>query len=291
MSEFRYEPEFPIVDIDYTDKRFMSRLDMEKMEKNIDVLSEDIARRGQIDPVGIARLVKEEAYIIIYGFTRTAAIRKLGWEHIKANVYDKLPEQEARALNAANNSMREDLNPWERALQIKRLRLAGIPVNSDEPNRDTVCKLLKMSRGSVFNWLKVVEYPCPALHKAIASGDVALRHALEFADYDPPITISVLKHCIDEEWTSSELRLRLQSPTLDSQDELVTQHTQDSSTLDGQDEAIENEDIPATRAIEKLRRAGTYLMRVNEADIESLDTDAAVKLHDGLKAVLSVIVS
>lgn len=294
MSDFRYEPSFSLHQIDHTDKRFISRLDMERMSSNVEALKVDIAHRGQMDPVGIARLVGGDNFILIYGFTRLAAIIELGWDTIKANVYDGLAEKTAHALNAANNSMRENLNPWERALQIKRLRKAGIPIDRDDAREDSICRLLKMSRRSVFNWLRVVEYNCADLHKSISTGDISLKHALEFADYDPGITVSLLKRCIEDEWTSSELRLRLRSATLHSEGDIASKDDRDSATLHCEDQATDREDTTSENGgssndIDNLRKAGAYLMRVTSEDISSMGKETQAKLATGLRMVLEAI--
>lgn len=300
MSKFRHDPEFPIGQIDHNDTRFRSRLDMERIADNVAILRDDIAARGQIDPVGIARLMGEDAYILIYGFTRAAAIRQLGWTAIKANVYDSLPEQEARILNAANNSMREDLNPWERALQIKNLYNAGIPIDSQDVAQDTIIKLMKMSRRSVFDWLRVVKYDCPELHKAVASDKVTLRHALEFVDYEPEVTRPLIDVCIGQEWTSSELKLRLQSAAMHAGDAFSGKSMDEGATLHSEDESSDKDNSNSitmhcengngcSRTIESLRRASTWLMRVSEDDIASMDIDRKQLLHDGLKMVIQAI--
>ena len=301
MSEFRYEPEFSLARIDASDKRFMSRLDMQKMSANVETLKADISRRGQIDPVGVAKLINEGRYTIIYGFTRTEAIRQLGRQHIKANIYEDLSEQEARILNASNNSMREDLNPWERARQIRELRHAGVPIHSNEPGKDTICTLMKMSRRSVFNWLKVTEYVCRELHDALATGKVSLTHAMEFVEHDPEVTRSILQQCIDHEWTASELRLRLGSARLhDEETYTTTQQEPEGATLHSEDPyacqpgsegaTLHPEDRnQGAKAIENLRRAGTYLIGVKEEDIARMDDDRAMKLRDGLRIVLEAV--
>jgi len=280
MSDFVYKEDFLVSEVDQYDTRFMSRIDQERMSANIDRLMDNIRLRGQIDPVGIGKLTGDTRYVLVYGFTRFAAIAKLGWRTIKANVYDDLSESEARMLNAENNTMRLDLNAWERAIQIKTLKDQGTAIDSDDPEKHTICKIMNMSRANVYNWLKVVSYDSDKLHSAIASDKVKLTYALVFARYPAEVTDAVIDECIADDWSVSTLELKLlakvQCPILDTRDAMASDGKSVSPILD--DSSIAN-----------IQRAGTILMRFTKEQLAALSDSDRIKLHDGLKSILEVI--
>jgi hypothetical protein len=45
-----------------------------------------------------------------------------------------------------------------------------------------------MSKLNVLNWLKMIEYVCPALHQALADEQLGLQHALLFIQYPIGVT-------------------------------------------------------------------------------------------------------
>ena len=130
MTTFRVDDAFPLAQINLDDRRFMSRLDREAWETHVQQLMQDIAQQGLLAPVGVARLAGESRYVVVYGFTRSAAVSRLGWPTIRANVYEDLEETVARFLNAGDNAWHTQLTEWERALQLRKLREIGIPVES-----------------------------------------------------------------------------------------------------------------------------------------------------------------
>ena len=83
---------FPLAQVNLNDRRFMSRLNPEVWEAQVKDLMVQIEHEGQMAPVGIARLAGEQGYVVIYGFTRTAAVSRLGLPTIRANVYEDLDE-------------------------------------------------------------------------------------------------------------------------------------------------------------------------------------------------------
>ena len=92
----RYEENFPLDLIDEANEEFQARLDYD--EEELESLKQDIAQNGQRNPVGLVQ--KGDRYQIIYGFQRVKAIRRLGWDSVRANIYEDATEK-AKALIAA----------------------------------------------------------------------------------------------------------------------------------------------------------------------------------------------
>lgn len=314
-KDFTYHEAFPIEGINISDQRYMSRVDMTRWKEQVQPLKTDIAQRGQIDPIGIAQLENEEKYIIVYGFTRTEAIRQLGWTKIRANVYENLSKFDASVLNATNNSTHSQLTQWERALQVKTLKDSGVKVDSTDPSEDTITKIFNMSRRNVFNWVKVVDYNCPELHQAIAKDRIGLKHALLFIDYPQSIVVSMLERCIKEEWSSKVLDLKLKSATVArDNDELSLLHKNESATLHtskngltesesatvAQDNELsslhKNESATVARSDAgnikiNLDKAANMMLACTAEKIFSLDEANQHRLNEGIRMVLEALLS
>ena len=314
-KNFEYHKAFPLENIDTHDKRYMSRIDMTRWEEQVQALKADIAQRGQLDPVGVARLEGEEKYIVIYGFTRTEAIRQLDWSTIRANVYEDLSKFSASVLNATNNSTHNQLTVWERALQIQKLKAANVKVDSTDPSEDTITKIFNMSRRNVYNWLKVVDYNCPELHQAIAYDKIGLKHALLFIDYPQSLTVSLLERCIEEEWSSKVLDLKLKSATVAHGDELSYIRKNESATLHSEQDDSKNESgfvsgESATVAQDdnelstlrennsatlhakikmNLDKVANLMLALTAKDILSLGEDKQRRLSDGIRTILGIL--
>ncbi len=293
MTTFTVDDAFPLARVNLADRRFMSRLDREAWETQVQALMVEIAQQGLLAPVGIARLAGEQRYVIVYGFTRSAAVARLGWTTIRANVYEDLAEADARLLNAGDNAWHTQLTDWERALQLQKLRAMGIPVDSANGG-PSLTRIFGMSRRTVFNWLRIVAYDLPTLHQAIAEKKLGLQHALVFRDYEPEISAAWIDRCIQGEWSSRELKLRL-SAAVDGTPEdhsspperatvhggMATQTMPASATLHGADEAVHPQ----------LSKAGRWLLQVSSEQIQQLSLEAQQQLKTGLRMVLEVIVS
>jgi hypothetical protein len=187
ITAFTTVEAFPLTQINRDDRRFMSRIDRQAWETQLKALMVEIAQQGLLAPVGIAQLAGESSYVVVYGFTRTEAVARLGWSTIRANVYEDLDERTARLLNAGDNAWHTQLTEWERALQLRKLREIGIPVESANGG-PCLTRLFSMSKRTVFNWLRIVEYDAPALHQALAEKTIGLQQALVFRDYPAHLT-------------------------------------------------------------------------------------------------------
>jgi hypothetical protein len=283
---------FPLYRVNLNDRRFMSRLDIDAWEAQVRALMVEIEQQGLLAPVGIARLAGEHSYVVVYGFTRSAAVSRLGWPTIRANVYEDLDETDARMLNAGDNAWHTQLTDWERALQLQKLRAIGIPVDNANGG-PSLTGIFGMSKRTVFNWLGIVGYDAPALHRAIAEKKLGLQHALVFREHDPAITEAWIERCIQGEWSSRELKLRLSAvdeiPAPDeSPSESATMHggvaSQPSpmcAPLHGADKSVDH----------PLTKAGRWLLQVSSEQIEQLSVDDQQKLKAGLRMVLEVIAS
>src|SRR5579864_6920248 len=84
----------------------LARHDPERIKR----LAEDMAAKGQLQPIGVT-----EDGRIIFGNGRYAAARLLGWKTIEAKVYPKtISETQFKTLGLCENWHREELTPWQK---------------------------------------------------------------------------------------------------------------------------------------------------------------------------------
>ncbi len=293
MTTFTVDDAFPLAQVNLADRRFMSRLDRDAWETQVQALMVEIEQQGLLAPVGIARLAGEQRYVVVYGFTRSAAVSRLGWPTIRANVYEDLTETDARMLNAGDNAWHTQLTDWERALQLQKLRAIGIPVESANGG-PSLTRIFSMSRRTVFNWLRIVDYDVPALHQAIAEKNLGLQHALVFRDDAPEISAAWIDRCIQGEWSSRELKLRL-AAAVDGTSEDQTSPPARATVHGG----MASQTMPASAPLhgdgdavdQHLVKAGRWLLQVSSTQIQQLSLEEQQQLKTGLRMVLEVIVS
>jgi hypothetical protein len=290
VTTFTVNDAFPLAQVNRQDRRFMSRLDREAWESQVQALMVEIAQQGLLAPVGIAQLAGEPGYVVVYGFTRTEAVSRLGWDTIRANVYTDLSETEARMLNAGDNAWHTQLTDWERALQLQKLRAIGIPVESANGG-PSLTRIFGMSRRTIFNWLGIIEYDAPALHQAIADKSLGLQHALVFREYPLAVTQAWVERCIDGAWSSRELKLRLSAveqppeaadeppPERATMHPMASEPTPMRATLHGGEETV-----PPS-----LVKAGRWLLQVTAAQLQQMSVEDTQRLKEGLRMVLEVI--
>jgi ParB-like chromosome segregation protein Spo0J len=81
------------------DRRFMSRLNLKRSNAKVQRIIDDIQQHGQLAPVGLARFKGAYEYVVIYCFTRTEAMRRLGRSTIRANFCRDLDEEDTGAAS------------------------------------------------------------------------------------------------------------------------------------------------------------------------------------------------
>lgn len=283
ITAFTVDDAFPLYRVNRHDRRFMSRQDMDAWEEQVQALMVEIEQRGLHNPVHIARLIDEQVYVAVAGFTRVEAVSRLGWTTIRANVYVDMPEAEARVLNAGDNAWHKPLTDWERALQMQKLKTNGTPVESANGG-ESLTRLFGMSKRTIFNWLGIVSYDAPSLHQAIADKKLGLQHALVFRDYPTEITEAWVERCIEREWYSKELKGRLlavdeqsaESATLHS---ISTQASDERATMHGADDAVHPQ----------LSKAGRYLLQVTQQQVNAWDAEEQQEVKDALRRLIKVI--
>jgi ParB/RepB/Spo0J family partition protein len=194
----RYHDSFPVAQIDDSNGEFQARVDYD--EEEISRLAEDIERNGLRNAIGLRK--NSDLYQIIWGFQRVKAVKKLGLETIKANVYEDLTDDEAREQAISDNVRHGDLTDHEKAKECLKLKEKGYSV-------DHLCTLFGVKKSIVYNYLSVANLDTTTkycLHEDL----ITLNHAVELARIqDVSKRLETLQHVVAWKWSVKDLRMWL----------------------------------------------------------------------------------
>jgi len=168
----RYEEKFPLNLINENDREFQPRLDYD--EATLGALSKDIAKNGQHNPVGLYQ--KGDHIQVIYGFQRVIALKRLGGDTARANIYEDATWEELHEQSISNNERHLDLGDLEKALYIKQLKDKGFNINR-------LGELFGVKKSAIYNYLTVTaldDTTQECLHKRL----ISVNHAVELARYE-----------------------------------------------------------------------------------------------------------
>jgi ParB family transcriptional regulator, chromosome partitioning protein len=131
-------------------------------------LADSIKAQGVMQPI-VVRLIGPERYEIIAGERRWRATQLAGLDRIPAIIRD-VPDETAIAMALIENIQREDLNPLEEAVALKRLQ------DEFELTHQQVADALGKSRAAVSNSLRLLNLG-PEVRTLLEHGDLEMGHA------------------------------------------------------------------------------------------------------------------
>lgn len=134
----------------------------------LEELTDSIRAQGVMQPI-VVRPVGEDRYEIIAGERRWRAAQLAELEDIPAVVRD-VSDQTALALALIENIQRENLNPVEEALALKRL------LDEFELTQQQVADAVGKSRAQVANLLRLLALD-PEVQTLLERGDLDMGHA------------------------------------------------------------------------------------------------------------------
>ena len=134
----------------------------------LEELAESIKAQGVMQPI-VIRPITSDKYEIIAGERRWRATQLAGLDKIPA-VIRHVPDEAAIAMALIENIQREDLNPMEEALALKRLQ------DEFELTHQEVAEAVGKSRTAVTNLLRLIALD-NEVKKLLENGDIEMGHA------------------------------------------------------------------------------------------------------------------
>lgn len=191
----RYEGNFLLELIDETNDEFQARFDYD--EEELKSLVQDIAQNGQRNPVGLMQ--KGNRYQIIYGFQRVKAIRRLGWESVRANIYEDASQRELYSQSFSDNIRHEDLSDLETALSLHFLK------EQFNYSIEELGQMLGRKSVTVYNLLKLttLEYE---IKTAVHKGQISLTQAMEISRFPDFKRLKILDQAIKDDLSVRQIK-------------------------------------------------------------------------------------
>lgn len=146
--------------------KYQPRRDIE--QEALQELADSIKSQGVMQPI-VVRPIGEDRYEIIAGERRWRATQLAGLDKIPAVIRD-VPDETAIAMALIENIQREDLNPVEEAMALKRLQ------DEFDLTHQEVAQVVGKSRTAISNTLRLLNL-CPEVRTMLEHGDIEMGHA------------------------------------------------------------------------------------------------------------------
>lgn len=146
--------------------KYQPRLDMRP--ETLEELANSIKVQGLMQPI-VVRPIGPDSYEIIAGERRWRATQLAGLDRIPA-VIRKVEDDAAIAMALIENIQRENLNPMEEAMALKRLQ------DEFELTQQEVADAVGKSRTTVTNLLRLMSL-VPEVRTYLEHGDLEMGHA------------------------------------------------------------------------------------------------------------------
>lgn len=154
--------------------KYQPRRDMHP--EQLEELAESIKAQGVMQPI-VVRQIGPDKYEIIAGERRWRATQLAGLDKIPA-VIREVNDEAAIAMALIENIQREDLNPIEEAMALKRLQ------DEFELTQAEVAQAVGKSRTTVTNLLRLIALS-EDVKKLLEHGDLEMGHARALLTLEP----------------------------------------------------------------------------------------------------------
>jgi len=146
--------------------KYQPRTDMH--EEALEELANSIRRQGVMQPI-VVRPISSDKYEIIAGERRWRASQLAGLDSIPA-IIKPVSDEAAIAMSLIENIQREDLNPIEEAMALKRLQ------DEFELTQQEVADAVGKSRATVTNLMRLIGLSID-VRRMLEHGDLEMGHA------------------------------------------------------------------------------------------------------------------
>jgi ParB family transcriptional regulator, chromosome partitioning protein len=164
-----------------------SAMDPDRLEE----LADSIREQGLVQPIVVRPLAKQGRYELIAGERRWRACQMAGMETIPALVRE-IADEATLALALIENIQREDLNPLEEAVALRRL------IDEFGLTHEQAAKSVGRSRTSVTNLLRLMEL-APEVRELVDSKQIDMGHARALLTLERSDQIRAAREVVDKD--------------------------------------------------------------------------------------------
>lgn len=159
-------------------------------------LADSIQAQGVVQPI-VVRELEDSKYEIIAGERRWRAAKLAGLE--KVPVIIRITDaQTTLAMSLIENIQREDLNPIETALGLKRL------IKEFDLTQQAAAEAVGRSRSAVSNLLRLLKLPKP-IQSALHEGKISMGHARAVVNFPKEIQTQLIEKAVDNAWSVRQI--------------------------------------------------------------------------------------
>ena len=175
-------------------------------DRAITTLAESVLQHGLIQPIVVRKLklpVGGKTYELIAGERRLRAFEKLGKAKISAIMMDA-DDAASAVLALIENVQREDLNPLERAVALKRL------ITDFSWTQQQAAEKVGIDRASVANLLRLIDLD-PFTSGCVREGRLSQGHAKALLSIDNvQARRAIAEKALHDEWSVRQVEREVQ---------------------------------------------------------------------------------
>ncbi len=170
-------------------------------EAALEDLAESIKQQGLVQPIVVKKL-DEDRYEIIAGERRWRAAKLAGLKQVPV-VIRQADDQATIAMALVENIQREDLNPIETAMGLKRfMKEFGL-------TQKEVAEAVGRSRTGVTNLLRLLKLP-QQIQDALHEGKISMGHARAIITLPEKLQLEVVEKILQRGWSVRETEAYVQ---------------------------------------------------------------------------------
>jgi ParB family chromosome partitioning protein len=230
-------------------------------EEALHALSQSILKQGVMQPI-IVRPVGNNQYEIIAGERRWRAAKLANLSEVPV-IIKNIPDESALAMALIENIQREDLNPLEEAIGIKRL------IDEFNMTHEEAADAVGKSRATVSNLLRLLTLTKPVQDRLL-SGKIDMGHARALIGLEGSQQIMLCEEVIQKNLSVREVEALVKnlqnSYKIDSQKPFPKKINADVRQLE---ESLA-ETLGASVTID-AKKNGSGILKVHYRNLEQLD--------------------
>ncbi len=185
--------------------RFQPRMEID--QASLKELADSIRVRGVVQPVVVRPTGDGSHYELIAGERRWRACQLAELDSVPALIRN-VPDDAAMAMGLIENIQREDLNPVEEAVALKRL------IEEFELTHQSAADAIGRSRAAVSNLLRLLELDID-VRRMLERGNLDMGHARALLGLSPPMQRQAAGEVVAKQLSARETEVlvrRLKSP-------------------------------------------------------------------------------
>jgi ParB family transcriptional regulator, chromosome partitioning protein len=233
-------------------------------EEALQTLADSIAAQGIMQPI-LVREIAPEKFEIIAGERRWRASQKAGLTEVPVLVRE-IADEAALAMALIENIQRENLNPLEEAMGIKRL------IDEFEMTHEKAAQAVGRSRVAVSNLLRLLTLT-PMVQDMLLDNQIDMGHARALVGIEPAQQILLANKVVQDGLSVREVERMIQSEPASGKKAKPAVHP-DVATLQNQ----LSEQLGAEVSISS-KANGAGILKLSFANLDQLD-DWIAKLTD-----------